>query len=60
MPSELAERWSLSVDVVRRMFEREPGVLIFENPSHNPNRRHRTMRVPESVALRVYERLCRR
>ena len=56
-PAELAELWSLSEDTIRRMFEREPGVLIFENAARNPNRRRRTLRIPQSVAERVYRRL---
>ena len=59
-PDELAERWRLSLDTIRRLFENEPGVLIFENPSRNPARRRRTLRIPESVAERVYRRLSTR
>ena len=57
-PAELAELWNLSEDTIRRAFERESGVLIFENPSRNPNRRRRTIRIPQSVAERVYRKLC--
>lgn len=56
-PSELAELWNLSADTVRRMFEREPGVLVFENPVRSSSRRSRTLRIPASVAERVYSRL---
>jgi transcriptional regulator GlxA family with amidase domain len=56
--AELAETWNLSEDTIRRMFENEPGVMIFENPSRNPNRRRRTLRIPQSVAERVYQKLC--
>jgi hypothetical protein len=52
--------WSLSVETIRRMFEREPGVLIFENPDKGSERRRRTMRIPEPVADRVYRRLSTR
>jgi hypothetical protein len=55
-PAELAEMWSLSLDTVRRMFEDEPGVLVFENPVRSSSRRFRTLRIPESVAERVYTR----
>jgi hypothetical protein len=55
--AQLAEQWSLSEDTVRRIFEREPDVLIFENPERESSRRRRTMRIPESVAERVYRRL---
>jgi hypothetical protein len=53
-PTELGEQWNLSVDTVRRMFEQEPGVLVFENPVRSSSRRFRTLRIPESVAERVY------
>ena len=59
-PAQLAEQWSLSEDTVRRIFEREPGVLIFENPERISSRRRRTMRIPESVAEHVYRRLSAR
>jgi len=56
-PAELAELWNLSADTVRRMFESEPGVLVFENPVRSSSRRFRTLRIPASVAERVYSRL---
>ena len=55
-PAELAELWNLSADTVRRMFENEPGILVFENPVRSSSRRFRTLRIPESVAQRVYMR----
>jgi hypothetical protein len=55
-PAELGELWNLSADTVRRMFEEEPGVLVFENPVRSSSRRFRTLRIPESVAERVYSR----
>jgi hypothetical protein len=55
-PAELGELWNLSADTVRRMFEDEPGVLVFENPVRSSSRRFRTLRIPESVAERVYSR----
>jgi hypothetical protein len=53
-PAELGELWNLSTDTVRRMFENEHGVLAFENPVRSSSRRFRTLRIPESVAERVY------
>ena len=55
-PDELAKIWGLSADFTRGLFEREPGVLIFET-SKTGKRRYRTMRIPASVALRVHRRL---
>ena len=56
-PADLGELWNLSADTVRRMFENEPGVLVFENPERSSRRRCRTLRIPESVASRVYQRI---
>ena len=53
---ELAELWNMSDDFVRRLFLHEPGVVVFYN--HRPGRRvYRTLRVPESVALRVHRQM---
>jgi hypothetical protein len=56
--AELAELWGLSENSIRRMFEDEPGVLIMDTSSST--RRHRTLRIPQSVAERVYTRLSTR
>ena len=57
-PDELAEAWSLSADTIRRMFEKEPGVLIFQNPVRAAHvRRRRLIRIPREVAERVYRRV---
>lgn len=57
-PAELGKLWNLSADTVRRMFESEPGVLVFENPVRSSSRRSRTLRIPASVAERVYSNFC--
>jgi len=55
---ELAGLWGLSRDSVIRIFEREPGVVIVQTPKGNRGRRgYRTLRIPESVALRVHRRM---
>ena len=56
-PAEIAARWRLSVDTVIRLFEREAGVLVLENPTSKQRRRYRTLRVPISVLIRVEKRL---
>ena len=40
-PDELAAIWSLSADTVRRLFEREPGVLVIEHTKNSSRRRYR-------------------
>ena len=53
--AQIAGRWGLSEDTVRRLFESEPGVLVIETPrSRLSRRRYRTLRIPESVIERVY------
>lgn len=55
---ELAELWGMSEDFVRRLFLHEPGVVVFYK--QRPGRRvYRTIRIPESVALRVHRRMRR-
>jgi len=56
-PEQIAEMWALSSHTIRRIFENEAGVLIIERPRLYGKRRHRTLRIPESVAQRVYNRL---
>jgi len=55
-PEELASMWGLSADTIRRLFDREPGALVIERTKKHA-RRYRTLRIPESVALRVHRRL---
>jgi hypothetical protein len=54
--ADVAKRWNLSKDTVRRIFSREKGVLLI--PSRNPRRalraNYNTMLIPESVVKRVH------
>jgi hypothetical protein len=54
--SELAEIWNLSRDSINRLLLKEPGVLIFKNPRRG-HRTYRTIRIPHSVAERIYRRM---
>ena len=53
--AELSEQWNLSREAIRKMFENEPGVAVFYYPKPN-KRKYRILRIPESVAKRVYQR----
>src|SRR5260370_37163342 len=54
-PAELADQWALSLDTVRRLFEREPDVLGFAQ--RRPGRpRSPSLRIPLSGAERIYRR----
>jgi hypothetical protein len=55
-PQDLAEVWGVSADTIRGLFEKESGVLVIERGTKTRARRYRTMRIPESVALRVHRR----
>ena len=55
---ELASLWRMSEDFVRRLFLREPGVVVFCNPRRG-TRVYRTLRIPQSVAERVHRRMRR-
>lgn len=55
-PHEIAEKWAVSVDFVRTLFRKEPGVLVFSARHAKIKREYQTMRIPESVMLRVYRR----
>jgi hypothetical protein len=60
-PKELSGLWHLSETKIRRLFEMEPGVLRIGEPSRRVGRKlkrsYYTLRIPESVALRVHRRL---
>ena len=52
---ELAAMWNLSSEFVRQLVEKEPGVTewVRQRPGA---RRYRVLRVPQSVAQRLYAR----
>lgn len=56
-PTEIAELWGVSPDLVRDLFRKEPGVLRLERPGTRFKRSYSTLRIPESVLDRVYTRL---
>ncbi len=55
-PKQLAELWGFSTDTIRSWFESEPGILVEHRPEQMHKRSYKSMRIPESVARRVYER----
>jgi hypothetical protein len=52
--AEVAILWNLSRDTIRRLFENEPGVVILTTATRRGKRRYKTLRIPESVLLRVH------
>lgn len=53
--NELAAMWRLSGEFVRQLIQHEPGVTewVRQQPGR---RRYRVLRIPQSVAERVYRR----
>jgi len=56
---EIAKLWALSEKTVRRIFEREPGVIHWSTEEKLHKRGYRTLRVPETVLHRVHRKLRR-
>jgi hypothetical protein len=53
---EIAALWNLSDDLVREIFEHEPGVLAIGRDRSKGKRRYLTLRIPQDVVERVYRR----
>jgi hypothetical protein len=49
-PADLAKAWGLSAEKIRQLFRAEPGVLRIGDG-------YVTLRIPQSVAVRVHTRL---
>jgi len=56
---DVATMWGLSPAAIRRMFRNEPGVLRFGKERHGHQRDYVTLRIPASIAERVYRRCMR-
>jgi hypothetical protein len=56
---EISKLWALSQKTVPRIFEREPGVIHWGSEESCHKRGYRTLRVPETVLLRVHRKLRR-
>jgi hypothetical protein len=53
---ELVTMWRLSDKTIRRLLQSELGVIAIQHPK--PHKRiYRSLRIPESVANRVYRRI---
>lgn len=55
--ADLARLWGLSTRTIRRMFENEPGVLQWGSSQTRFKRPYVTLRIPETVVLRVHRQL---
>ncbi len=60
-PKELAAMWNFSPATIRNLFRNEPGVLKLDGMGSACGKRsYTTFSIPESVALRVRERLAQK
>ncbi len=57
LPREVAALMGVTEPTVRRLFEKESGVIILERPETRNKQRYRTMRIPREVYERVRRRL---
>ena len=59
-PKQLADLWLLDECTIRRLFLNETGVMKYGNSYPRSGRRaYVTLRIPESIARRVYARRSR-
>jgi hypothetical protein len=56
-PAQLGKTWGLSDDTIREIFKNEQGVLCVGSNGSRRKRKYISMRIPESVAIRVHTRL---
>lgn len=53
---DLAELWKFDETTIRRIFQDQPGVLKVGRSNRRDGKRdYVTLRIPESVALRIYQ-----
>lgn len=53
---EIALLWSMSEKSVRRLFDGEPGILVWGHAETRFRRAYVNLRIPESVLIRVHQR----
>lgn len=54
---EIAKLWNLSEKTVRKMLDGQEGVVTWGSEEKVGKRGYRTMRVPESVLVRIHGRM---
>ena len=56
-PSDLAKAWGVSSETIRQLFRDEPGVIKLGDRGTKYKRSYLTLRIPQSVAERVHQRI---
>jgi hypothetical protein len=57
--NEIAEMWNLAYNSVKALFKNEPGVFSIGSEETRYGRPRITLRIPESVLLRVHKKRTR-
>ena len=57
--NKIAEMWNLAYNTIKAMFKNEPGVFAIGSPETRHGRPRITLRIPESVMLRVHKKRTR-
>jgi hypothetical protein len=57
--NEIAEMWNLAYNTIKAMFRNEPGVFAIGSEETRYGRPRITLRIPESVMLRVHKKRTR-
>jgi hypothetical protein len=55
--AEVASMWGLCWKTIRKLFDKEPGIVVIGHAGDNTRNRYQTVRIPESVLVRVYQRM---
>jgi len=55
--AELSKQWGFSENTIRRLFQKEPGVIKIVHQETLHKRGYTSMRIPERIAQRVHRRL---
>jgi hypothetical protein len=56
-PLQIGQLWGLSARLVRETFRNEPGVMVVDRPEQMHKRGYASLRIPESVMRRVYDKM---
>jgi hypothetical protein len=54
---EISRMWGISGGTVHKLFDNESGVIRIGNPEGRFKRKYITLRIPESVMIRVHAKL---
>ena len=55
--AEVGQMWSLSRRTIRRILDKEPGIMVLGHPGDSTRHRYQRLRVPESVLQRIHNRM---